>query len=340
MTAPVALSQNKSPKTETTKYTIGKNDLQLSDAINIYRSKRGLGELQLSPSLCFVAKTHLNDIRLYSKDEHGCNLNSWSDKGKWIPCCFNGQQKNLDLMTSKPSEIIGFHGKGFEIVVAAKKEISTNDLAKKWLEAKTTQDFILNKGQWSNRNWQCIGISIYNGFASIWASEMPDRMTDVAFEKEVSKITKSEPEVHSTNKNLAAAETVQSATKTNVPAKKPFLTRGAQVSYNTTGTKVVVPDPTVQNKSAKKTETIIEAEIPKDTDKGTSFFLVHSSYTSLEDAMKTIESLKKEGFKNLVMIDARGKYRVALGIYTSETAAKAALRKNSPRFEQLKIYNF
>jgi len=155
MTAQVTLSQNKSPKTVTTKYTIGKNELQLSDAINIYRSKKGLGELQLSPSLCFVAQTHLNDIRLYSKEQHGCNLNSWSDKGKWIPCCFNGQQKNLDLMTSKPSEIIGFHGKGFEIVIATRKDISTNDLAKKWLEAKTTQDFIMNKGQWANRNWQC-----------------------------------------------------------------------------------------------------------------------------------------------------------------------------------------
>jgi len=40
------------------------------------------------------------------------------------------------------------------------------------------------------------------------------------------------------------------------------------------------------------------------------------------------------------MIDARGKYRVALGIYTTEAAAKVALRKNFPRFDQLKIYNF
>ena len=339
ISAPLSVAQNKTAKS-TPSALIEKNELRLADAINIIRDKKGLGELQLSPSLCFVAKTHLNDIRLYSKDEHGCNLNSWSDKGKWIPCCFNGQQKNLDLMTSKPSEIIGFHGKGYEIVISAKKEISTNDLSKKWLETKTTQDFLMNKGQWSNHNWQCIGVSIYNGFASIWASEMPDRMTDVAFEKEVAKITKSEPGVHSTNKDFAASETVQPATKTNEPVKKTFLTRGAQVSYNTTETKAEVSEPAVQNKNTKKTETIIEAEIPKDNDKGTSYFLVHSSYTSLEDAMKTIESLKKEGFKNLVMIDARGKYRVALGIYTTETAAKAALRKNSPRFEQLKIYNF
>jgi len=40
------------------------------------------------------------------------------------------------------------------------------------------------------------------------------------------------------------------------------------------------------------------------------------------------------------MIDARGKYRVALGIYLTEAAAKIALRKNYPRFDQLKIYNF
>jgi len=337
MSATAVFSQNKAPKITPKKYSIEKNELSLVDAINKHRSQKGLGELQLSPSLSFVAHTHLNDIRLNSKDQHGCNLNSWSDKGKWIPCCFDGNQKNLDLMTSKPSEIIGFRGKGYEIVIAAKKGISANDLEMLWLNSKATQDFIVNKGQWSNRSWQCMGVSIYNGFASIWASEMPDRMSDVAFVKEMAKISNTDLAVNSTPK-VTVQETVQPITKTTVPAKKTFVTRGIEI--NSPVEKTTFTEQPTQTKTVKRSETIIEVEQPVKQEKGTSYFLVHSSYSSIQEAANTIESLKKEGFKNLVMIDARGKYRVALGIYFTEAAAKIALRKNYPRFDQLKIYNF
>jgi hypothetical protein len=338
MSAPMVLAQNKELKTVPANYSITKNELKLSDAINAFRAKHELGELQLSPSLSFVARTHLNDIRLYSKDEHGCNMNSWSDKGKWIPCCFNEKQKNLDLMTSKPSEIIGFRGKGYEIVIASKKGVSTNDLLALWLNTKSTQDFIMNKGLWSNRNWQCMGISIYNGFASIWASEMPDRITDVSFLKEVStKTTKTEPVTKAVEKVPLTRGTAQY----DVP----------DIKYNSTEVKdqkpieqpVTKPSKPVQIEPVKgkaKTEPITETVNSVTQDKGTSYFLVHSSYTSLPDAVKTFESLKKDGFKNLVMIDARGKYRIALGIYTTEAAAVSALHQYSPKFDQLIIYIF
>ena len=335
LSAPAVFSQNKAPKVTPKKYAIEKNELSLIDAINKYRSQKGQGELQLSPSLSFVAHTHLNDIRLNSKDEHGCNLNSWSDKGKWIPCCFDGKQKSLDLMTSKPSEIIGFRGKGYEIVITAKKGISTKDLTNLWLDNKATQDFILNKGQWSNRNWQCMGVSIYNGFASIWASDIPDRISDVAFEKEMARISNTDLALNSTPK-VDVQETIQPVTKVTLPAKKTFVTRGIEINNPVEKTS----EQLAQTKTAKRSETIIEVEQPVKESKGTSYFLVHSSYSSIQEAANTIESLKKEGFKNLVMIDVRGKYRVALGIYTTEAAAKVALQKNYPRFDQLKIYNF
>ena len=111
MSAPLAFAQQNATKTIPTSFYVEKNEIQLFEAINKFRAKKGLGELQLSPSLCYVAKTHLNDIRLHSKDQHGCNLNSWSDKGKWTPCCFNDKQKNMNLMTSKPAEIVGFREK-------------------------------------------------------------------------------------------------------------------------------------------------------------------------------------------------------------------------------------
>jgi hypothetical protein len=262
-----------------------------------------LGELQLSPSLSYVAKTHLNDIRLHSKDQHGCNLNSWSNKGNWTACCFNGKQKDLELMTTKPNEIAGFRGKGYEIVIMAKKGASAKNLTDLWLDATMTQEFILNAGQGSSRNWQSMGISIYHGFASIWLSEMPDRITEIPLAKD--------PAV-----KIAKAVTPVPVVVTTLPEKR------------------VLP------KSEPKLDLTVYNVNPSNPNKGTSYFLVQSSYTSLQDAMKQFESLKTEGFKNLVMIDARGKYRVALGIYTTEADAKIAMRKNYPRFDKLTIYLF
>ena len=68
VSAPSSIAQNKASMPLVSGY-IEKNELRLVDAINILRDKKGLGELQLSPSLSFVARTHLNDIRLYSKED-------------------------------------------------------------------------------------------------------------------------------------------------------------------------------------------------------------------------------------------------------------------------------
>ena len=317
MSAPLAFAQQKTSKTIPLSYSVEHNEIQLSDAINKFRTKKGLGELQLSPSLSFVARTHLNDIRLHSKDEHGCNLNSWSGKGKWTACCFNSKQKNLDLMTTKPAEITDFRGKGYEIVIIAKRGVSARDLAELWLNSTATEEFLLNSGQWSSHNWQSMGISIYHSFASIWLSDMPDRITDIPLAKDAaSRIAKAASPVHPTSKAVIDKEPAVSASAT----KSTEQQTKAKSAYK--------PDLTVYNVK------------PKNQNRGTSYFLVQSSYSSLSDAMKQIEALKKEGFPNLVMIDARGKYRVALGIYTSEEDAKIAMQKNYPRFDKLKIYLF
>ena len=332
MSAHLVFAQQKAPKTIPASYYIEKNELQLSEAINKLRVKKGLGELQLSPSLSFVARTHLNDIRLNSKNQHGCNLNSWSDKGKWTPCCFNAKQKNLDLMNSKPSEIIGFRGKGFEIVVALKKEVTGNDINDLWLNATSTHEFLLNTGPWTNRNWQSMGISIYKGYASIWLSELPDRITEIPLKKDANTKLLAQntlPTVKTTKPTVTVPET-----KTKAP-----LTRGSGSQLSIPSTESV-PEEIVQTYSVLKPSQTEAAKSVQSPDKATNYYLVHSSYTSLSDAMKTIETLKGEGFPNLVMIDARGKYRVALGIYTTEAAAKTALRKNYPRFDQLKIFVF
>ncbi|MDP4291133.1 MAG: SPOR domain-containing protein [Bacteroidota bacterium] len=342
MAAPMAFAQNKAPKTLPANYYVEKTELQLSAAINKYRTKNGLGELQLSPSLCFVARTHLNDMRINSKSEHGCSLNSWSDKGNWKPCCFKPDQKNLELMTSKPNEIIGFRGKGYEIVVKAKKGASAKDIMNVWLKDQTTQDFLMNAGKWSNRNWQSMGVSIYHDIASIWASEMPDRMTEIPLENDkFIKSSKIEPANHASGKSINGQESNSSAAAPGINATKSRsarVTLPEQSDNNTARTST--REQHIQTKSNSKSESSSELESSTTQYKGTSYFLIHSSYTSLQDAMKAFEKLKKDGQKNLVMIDARGKYRVALGIYTTKEAANMALQKNAARFDHLMVYIF
>ena len=189
-----------------------------------------------------------------------------------------------------------------------------------------------------------MGVSIYHGFASIWVSEMPDRMKDFAFAAPSDVRTPiSETQAKPNLKANQPHATADPVIADNLPKKRVFLTRGAMPAYEEpTSTKVTNADKSSQTNKNKvvTAETTATKESINIQNKGTSYFLVHSSYVSLENAMKTFESLKGEGFKNLVMIDARGKYRVALGIFTTEESAKAALRKYADRFDQLVIYNF
>src|ERR1035437_9755951 len=99
---PISFAQKATVHSVPSGFTIGKDEIKLTELINKYRSKKGFGELQVSPSLCFVAKTHLSDVDKNRPDKKGYSLYIWSSKGSWKPCLFKDNIVNLDQLSAKP----------------------------------------------------------------------------------------------------------------------------------------------------------------------------------------------------------------------------------------------
>ena len=88
---------------------------ELYRLINEYRNQKGLREVKLSASLCFVARTHAKDQTENYKESNRCNMHSWSNKGEWSSCCYSPDHKKAKCMWDKPRELTNYPGDGFEI---------------------------------------------------------------------------------------------------------------------------------------------------------------------------------------------------------------------------------
>jgi len=317
---PILFAQKAPVHSVPSTFSIGKDEIKLAELINKYRSKKGFGELQLSPSLCFVAKTHLSDVFKNKPDKNGCSLYSWSDKGSWKPCCFKNNIVNLEQMSAKPSEVVGFRGKGFEIMISSIENMSMVDLLDLWLKKKTTPDFLLSNGKWNNKSWQSMGVSVYKGYASIWLSEIPDRASTTQTKKDLKQMNGSEDfksDIRSNNKTV-----------TSRISHADSVMRSREMKNN-------------KMEVARKNDETNSLNKPKiDPNNFKNYYLVHSTHTDLKEAVKTMEFLKKTGIKRLILLDSKGEYRVVLGVYPEKELAEGAIAKFKARFSNLTVFTF
>ncbi len=311
-------------------YSIDKDEIKLAELVNRYRSKNGLGELQVSNSLCYVARTHLMDVYKTKPDKKGCSLYSWSDKGSWKPCCFKNNIVNLDQMSAKPSEVAGFRGKGFETMLFVTDKKSITELFNLLLTKKSSDNFLLSTGKWESKSWQSMGVSSYKGFVSIWLSEIPDRFSAIHAKNDTKKVG---------NAEILKSES-QSSSKSIVSKNN---------NNQLSSSKNVLVDSTVRNRAMNNAK----SEIARKTDEANSsnkskaessnfknYYLVHSKYTTAKEALKTMEFLKKTGFKRLILLDTKGEYRVILGVYPEKELAETAIEKLKYRFANLTIFTY
>lgn len=327
---PISFAQKATVHSVPSGFTIGKDEIKLTELINKYRSKKGFGELQVSPSLCFVAKTHLTDVEKNRPDKKGFSLYSWSGKGSWKPCQFKDNIVNLDQMSAKPSEVAGFKGKGFEIMISSMENKSMVDLFDLWLKKKTTGDFLLSNGKWDNKSWQSMGVSVYKGYASIWLSEIPDRVSTSQSKKDVKKMNGSDDvrgDIHGNNYPVAG-EKISKQSGALRTSRADSIKRSRELKNN----KVDV--------ARQDAETISTAKPKTESGNFKNYYLVHSTYPNLKEAVKTMEFLKKTGFKRLILLDYKDEYRVVLGVYPEKELAEAAIVKLKARFTNLTIFNF
>ncbi|HLO92634.1 MAG TPA: SPOR domain-containing protein [Lentimicrobium sp.] len=155
------------------KYCVSDEERKLYNLIAGYRSDRQLPPIEFSSSLSYVARVHAMDLSLNRPDFGGCNLHSWSDKGRWKACCYAKDENRIACMTQKPKELTGYKYKAYEVVYSSSEIATADDSFSFWKEITLMNDYLLNTGKWT-KHWQAVGVGIYAEYACVWFGEGPD----------------------------------------------------------------------------------------------------------------------------------------------------------------------
>ncbi|MFO8130390.1 MAG: SPOR domain-containing protein [Bacteroidales bacterium] len=174
-------------------FCIDTQEHKLYDLINNFRSRHDAPTLQLSRSLSYVAKTHTHDLHENSPDTGICNLNSWSDKGSWTPCCHSEVAPKSECIWLKPRELTDYWNKGHELAYWAPVKATADSVFAFWEEMQATREFLMNQGKWEKYTWKAIGIGMYEGYASIWVGEIRDGRKPPPICKKDGEITERDP---------------------------------------------------------------------------------------------------------------------------------------------------
>ena len=163
---------------------INVNEHLLAEKINNLRKQYGKRAIPLSKSLTYVAKLHVEDLQKNHPDTSICNLSSWSDKGKWTPCCYNKYVVNHDCMWKKPKELTGYIYRGYEMAAYFQDGVSTDSLEYVWFDSRKVLDFILTQGDWSQKSWRAMGVAMSGNYVSVWFGQRADKAGKPALCKE------------------------------------------------------------------------------------------------------------------------------------------------------------
>jgi hypothetical protein len=132
--------------------------------INNYRQLNGLGALQPSKSLCYVAHVHARDLFHNKPCKVPCGLHSWSDQGRWTACCYS----------DKDPRYACYKGKGYELAYWEKDVTSPSEPFTMWISHNISSDMLLNWGSWKARYWKVVGAAVYRGYVLVWLGEEND----------------------------------------------------------------------------------------------------------------------------------------------------------------------
>lgn len=153
---------------------VSNDEQHLAEMINNLRKQNKLPEIPLSNSLCFVAKSHVRDLQINRPDTSICNTGSWSDKGKWTPCCYNKYVLKTDCMMDKPKELTPYKFRGYEISYFEEGIVHADSLFDLWSGTPEVADMLLARGIHSDKKWQAMGISIGDNYVCLWLGQRPD----------------------------------------------------------------------------------------------------------------------------------------------------------------------
>ncbi|HEY9116123.1 MAG TPA: SPOR domain-containing protein [Bacteroidales bacterium] len=155
-------------------FCISTQEKALFDKINQLRKIYSKKPLKLSASLSYVAKVHVDDLLRNNPDTSVCNLSSWSNKGSWNACCYNPYVLNQDCMWDKPKELTPYPYRGYEIAGYFEEEFTVDSVLDLWSGEKEVIDMLIAEGEYSNKDWVCMGVGMNSNYVSVWFGQRAD----------------------------------------------------------------------------------------------------------------------------------------------------------------------
>lgn len=146
----------------------------LAKLINEYRATLELPRLPISPGLTKVAQAHARDLHLNQPVVDNCNMHSWSSKGPWTSCCYDGSKAAARCMWIKPKEIAKYPSNGYEIVARNPAGMTPESALSQWQNSEAHHVIMINRGIWT-QPWGAFGVAIQGDFAVAWFGYDIDR---------------------------------------------------------------------------------------------------------------------------------------------------------------------
>lgn len=160
---------------------VSAEEVKLFNLINTHRKNNGLSAIPLSSSLTQVAQAHSYDLSYNRPFNQNCNMHSWSKRGKWRGCCYTSDHSKASCMWSKPKEIAGYTGNGYEIAHGYSQNaaymgdsVSAETALEGWKLSDGHHHVILNQKTWAKVTWNAIGVGINRDFACVWFGTKED----------------------------------------------------------------------------------------------------------------------------------------------------------------------
>lgn len=150
---------------------------KLYDLMMAYRKSKKLPPIPLSDKLTKVAQAHARDLMehyTFDPEKNPCNPHSWSDHGKWTPCCYTPDHKEAACMWKKPEEIAGYTGLGYEIAYFSSDAVDAQEGLDGWKKSPGHNPLIINSGMWKKVKWNAMGIAMYKSYGLVWFGEAED----------------------------------------------------------------------------------------------------------------------------------------------------------------------
>lgn len=323
-------------------YCLSAKELELYQLINEYRQSQGLEIIPLSKSLSYVSFMHVRDLQKNRPDLSGCNLHSWSGKGSWTPCCYAKEPNRQECMNRKPQELTGYKGHAQEIILWENKPASASSSLEQWKSLEPTNDILIKRGRWAQKNWQAMGVALFEGYTSVWFGEAEDKETKLTVcddGRQISHRYLIEAQVQARQPAQAAKPpaTIQpvdqaqsQASQKSTPGTQPTQKapdkpqqqqpKAQPMPAKQENSQTRLPQDQQQTKPpAPSSETIAAAPVLQTP---VRYYLIVSSFKTLEQARKEVAKLISNGYAEAKFIEKDGNYRISIFDFENMQDAK------------------